>query len=153
MATSAKVQDLVLAAILLGVSAVTVLGVRDVPPPIYEPLGAAFFPNALAAILAVLAAVMAWRSWREPGKDEDPADERHWGRASAGIGATFAYVVLLGTGAVGYVVLTAAYLIGLGALLSPDRVPKRLAALTVFAVALAVSTHLVFTRLLYVRLP
>lgn len=130
------------------------------PPPIFDPIGSAFMPQAVALVIAGLSLVMiaaAFSTARAKLSRQVPSDEATggWsaaGRALAVVALLLVYGALLATKGVGFTVATVLFVAATGILLSCGN-RRVMVASVISALLLAAACSYIFTQIFYIDLP
>jgi len=148
------VGDLAFAGAIIALAAVVWIGTADLPPPRYEPIGSAAIPRGVALLMAFLALLLGVRALRTGGEASvgEPVSRRAAATAVVLIAATLIYVALMDARLVGFRVATIPFLTVCGILLGGFRLRNAVTAL-IFAAALTLVLHFVFTQFFYIDLP
>ena len=156
---SSKILEIVIAIAFMGLAVAVFVEVRDLPPGLIDPLGSAPVPRWTAAILFVLSLAMLVRvflpSKELPGAEPVEADDIVVERIGAGVGVallTVLYVVVLASRAIGFSVLTAAFVFALVVLLSKNRVRGTWTGLAL-GIPVGFGCEYLFTQVFVVDLP
>jgi putative tricarboxylic transport membrane protein len=142
---------------LVALAGLVMLGARDIPPPIYDPLGSAAMPVIVAGLIAILAVVdagqriLAARHARAENAREEQLPERLRLAAAFSVLAV-AYVAAMSTGMLGFEGATALFAVGSMLLLARFRRSAILPAI-VIAAMIAFGGYWFFTQLFFVALP
>lgn len=154
-------KDGIVGLLLLLMSGWVFLQTREIPHPPFTPLGPAFYPRVLLALLGLLSLFLiasdltkGWRRRGVPEEERVPMPLKAWIVHSSPVLAcfttTFAYVVLLPI--LGYPLSTGLFVASLFGLLGPKRLKQvPLALLT--GVATAALTYWIFEVYLRTLLP
>ncbi len=128
-------------------------GTADLPPPRYEPVGSAALPRGIAALMALLAIIVAVRARSGPRLPVEAGGSLAGPLRVALLGALMvAFVMVMEARHVGFRPAAMVFLF-LTAVVLGGLAPRRMAGYAVFAVALSLGLHAVFTRLFYIDLP
>lgn len=152
--------DIVTGIALLGLSAVVLWQAERLPPPIFDPIGSAFLPRAVALVIAGLSLVMiagALSAARAELAQDNGGGDAAGSRSAAGRGLAVVvmlavYGVLLESGMVGFTAATALFVAATGTLLSRGN-HRVMVASVVTGIVLAVACRYVFTQIFYIDLP
>ena len=147
--------DLQFAAFTVAVAVVLLVGASVLPPPLFDPLGSAAVPQALAVILLALSASVVWSAWKARRARMGARTTSDWGgllRGAAIVGLTALYAALLEARFVPFWLATALF-VPLGAFILAGREPRVLGVSLVLALVLGVGGQFVFTRFFYIDLP
>ena len=118
---------------------------------IRKPIELPNFPRAVTIVLVCLGLGALWQQFRSAEKITGLA-AAEWKSVAIGMGCLTAYAVLLGSGLAPFWVATVVFAVGLGGILMRGG-RKRLAALVVTSLVVAIGCQLVFTKWLVVDLP
>lgn len=151
-----------LAVAVWAVAGIAFVGASMLPPPLFDPLGSAAVPKAVAIILAVLAAGVLAKRWLlvrkeeavvvlpvEPGETTAPLRP---GIALVSMAIIIAYVGVTGAGLLGFREATVPFVILLGGVLSRFR-RRTMIVLVPLAFVIAIGLWWLFTGPLFVDLP
>ena len=162
--------DLALAIFIWSLAATVYVAAARLPPPIFDPVGSAAIPKAVAIVLALLAAgILAQRLLRVregSGVSEGAAEAGEAGEADEGgaaaalrpgvaaacIAIMIGYTAVMAFGALGFREATVPFVILLGGALSGFRRSTML-VLVPSALAIAIGFGWLFSEILYVDLP
>lgn len=156
--SAASLGDLALSFVLFGICGGVLNAAFKMAPSRYEPLGPAFFPKAIAGIIAILAAIILIKTLvaqRNQAAVETtaPAEFDHTPFMSLMVfAATCAFVALIGTGWVHFGVLSFVFVAGVALFLSSAVRVNRVLLIAV-ALVISASTYLLFTQLFSVAFP
>lgn len=145
---------LLIATVLFTGFAVAVLwDIRDLPPPLFGPVGAGDLPRVIGWIVIGLSLVVAGRALVRPAPASDTvATPQSRTAFLAVLAMTGAYAALLTWGAIDFGALSTAYLVAtIGYLARPRGVG--LIGLAAVAAGIGFGSDYVFTNLLFVDLP
>lgn len=156
--SAASLGDLALSFVLFGICGSVLNAAFKMAPSRYEPLGPAFFPKAIAGIIAILAGIILIKSLLAHGNqaavETAPAAEfNHTPFMSLIVfAATCAFVALIGTGWVHFGILSFVFVAAVALFLSTA---VRVNRILLIAIALVItsSTYLLFTQLFSVAFP
>ena len=156
---SSKILEIVIAIAFMGLAVAVFVEVRDLPPGLIDPLGSAPVPRWTAGILFVLSLAMLvkafWPSKELPATEPAEADDVVIERIGAGVGVailTVIYVLVLASRAVGFSILTTAFVFALVVLLSQNRVRGMWAGLAL-GIPVGFGCEYLFTQVFVVDLP
>jgi putative tricarboxylic transport membrane protein len=154
--------DALLALAIWLVAALAYYGAAQLPPPLFDPLGSAAVPQAVAIILALLAAAILFRRWASVSRNPEPAAKPpgtaavdpplRLGIALAAVAVITAYVGVMALGWLGFREATAPFVLLLGGVLSRFR-RGTMIVLVPLALAAAIGLAWIFSGPLYVDLP
>lgn len=157
--------ELVVAMAVVIVSGFCLWDLRRVPPPLFDPLGAAALPRAtcwlvIALALGMLAqsAFASVRKRRRATADTggDGTGEEHTGDNRVAFfllaGGTLAYVVALSFGWLDFAIATSLYVFASITALQRPTVPRML-GIAALALGLGLGCDYLFTRFFYIDLP
>lgn len=159
MTRGQKFLEVSIAIAFMVIALAVFIEVRDLPPGLIDPLGSAPVPRWTAIILFLLSLAMLVKTLlsspgeaaHEKEKTEDEITERP--RATVGVAAlTVFYVLVLAWRAVGFGVLTAAFVFALVVLLSQDR-SKAVWMGLLLGVTIGFGCEYLFTQIFVVDLP
>lgn len=155
-------EDIFLAIVVLGFSALIYVRASSLPPPLFDPLGSAAIPKLVAGILAFLSlAIIGAAVLRNLGEADEaisPSDAEvappplRPGVAFASILIIVAYVGSMALGILGFRVATILFVIALGGVMSRFQV-RTMIILTVTALIIGIGFAWLFSEILYVDLP
>jgi len=144
--------DYAFAVLVIAFAGLVWFGTADLPPPRYEPVGSAALPRAIAALMAVLAIIVAVRARGRPGAAGEAASHAGPLRVAILAALLVGFVMVMEARHVGFRPAATVFLFVAAATLG-GLAPRRLAGYAVFALALSLTLHAVFTRLFYIDLP
>ena len=152
--------DVVAGIALLGLSAVVLWQAEQLPPPIFDPIGSAFLPRAVALVIAALSLVMIGGALAGAGaelaQEESGAgaggDGAAAGRGLAVVVMLAVYGALLESGMIGFAPATTLFVAATGMLLSRGN-RRVMVASVITAIVLAIACRYVFTQIFYIDLP
>jgi len=142
-------------------AAIVYVGAVQLPPPLFDPVGSAAFPKAIAIIIAVIVTLILLQRvviQRAGGGDEEPksgeADEMPL-RPGLGVWCILimaGYVGVMNFGILGFREATVPFVVLLGALLSHFR-RSTLYILIACGLVIAIGFSWLFSEILYIDLP
>lgn len=158
--------DLGLAAAIWILAALVYVAAAQLPPPIFDPVGSAAIPKAIAIVLSLLAAGIVLQTWLRlrTTTPENPAaadDEGSTGgvaaalrpdTVAAAIAVIVGYTAVMAFGLLGFREATVPFVILLAGVLSHFRRSTILVAVPA-AFALAIGFGWLFSEILYIDLP
>ena len=151
--------DMLLALVMLAISAVLFFGGRTLPASRFEPMGPAGMPLTVAAALAALSIVLLvgalLKHRTKPSSDQARSATKNPERRSkvlACVAVSFAYLLTLSLELLPFMAATVAYIIAYG-LIDGARQPRALIVLVATALLLGVGVSLILSEVLIVQLP
>lgn len=150
--------DLVLVVAMWIVAAAVYASASRLPPPIFDSVGSAAIPKAVAIAVAVLAAmILVQRLWRKPSAEESEEGQADLaplrkGMALACIAIMVSYTAAMSYGILGFREATVPFVILLGGVMSRFRRSTML-VLVPSAFAIAFGFGWLFSEVLFVDLP
>jgi len=164
--TESYKKDIILGILFLLIGAWIYIMTLNLPEPMYDPLGPAFFPRVLSIGCMICAAVILGQGLRkrhhtvtksEKQEKEELPYHQHPLTAIAAMALVALYILLMDLRVAGFRILTILFVLVLGALLiraeRHGSLLQKSIVLTVLAVALGVGLYYLFTRVFYVNLP
>jgi hypothetical protein len=149
--TASRVNPVTVGMICLG--GLYVVAAQYLPPPRFDPLGAAPFPTGLGWLMIVLGFLDLLRNRAVAGASDDPPQLPKLGASAALVLAlTVAYALALAVFDVLFEIATLVYLIA-AALVFGRAPPRRMAFLLVLFAAFAVALGYLLKEVVYVDLP
>lgn len=134
-----------------GIALLVLWDIRDLPPPLFGPIGSADLPRVVSWIVLLLSGaicVKALSAKRSSALGERPAAAK----TLAIITLTALYAAAVDWGAMGFGLISTIYLLAaIGLLVRPRGV--QLLALIAVSVTLSFGVETIFTRFLYIDLP
>ena len=159
MLNRALQADVLLALVMLIVSAVLFYGGWQLPASRWEPMGPGGMPLIVAAGLASLSLILLAQALlkhrSEPTADQERATSLAKGRTPkvlSCIAASFIYLLSLALQLLPFMLATAAYVIAYG-IIDGGRGRRDLVVLVATALALGIGVSLILTEILIVQLP
>lgn len=139
-------------ALFAGLAALVIWDVRDLPPPLFGPIGSADLPRAIGWLvvgLSGLVAIIAVTDARHSSKEKAPPQ---WRPMVVVLAITALYAGLLDWGRIDFGLLSTVYLwTAIGYLARPRGVG--LVALAIVGAGLGFGCDALFTRVLFIDLP
>lgn len=153
--------ELLIALCLIVLSVAVWIAADTLPPPIFDPVGSAAVPKAVAALIAILSLAMLGQRLKghadvgtvpEPA-DPDPAPPPlRYGIATACFAVMVAYPLVMGIGLFGFREATFLFVLALGGFLARfDR--RTMLILLPVALVLAIGLSQLFSDVFYIDLP
>lgn len=166
---TAFVTDIILSLVIIIFSVVIYINTLDLPPPKYEPMGAAALPQILAALLIIFSIfifIKAIIRKKPAGASTDKTTElgdvstfqesvtsaRSYIKAAIVFALTCVYVFVMSTKLSGFMPATMVYIFVAGTIMKPKNLVSK-AKMAAFAIVFALATFYIFTGLFYIDLP
>ncbi len=150
--------DLALAAAVVGGSATLFVGAASLPPPRFEPLGSAFMPRVLGAVLIVLAIIVALRAALILIRPADVSDTAPSGaslrlpyRGAITLVLLVAYVAAMDFARVPFLLATPLFVM-LAGMTIHEVSPRSALVHAALGLVLALALHYVFSTFLFIRI-
>lgn len=146
--------DLAVALLLIVVCGAVLWETGDIAPPVFEPLGSAAIPQAVAVLIMLLSGVVLIRALarRRGTGSAAAAGPARYLDAVAVLGLTALYVLAMQWRLLSFALITAAFLTATIGLLVRFR-PRRLPLVLAVALAVGYGCQYLFTRVFIVDLP
>lgn len=163
------VIDIILSLVIIVFSIVIYINTLDLPPPKYEPMGAAALPQILAVLLIIFSififikAILKKESTSPQGKktvelgDVSPFQKavyspHRFTKAAIVFFLTCIYVFVMSAKLSGFIVATMTYIFFAGTIMKSANLISKV-KMAAFAVVFALVTFYIFTSLFYIDLP
>lgn len=148
--------DLSISSALIVLSAATLWGARDIPPPFFDPIGSAAFPKYAAYIIIALALGIGLRaSFALKGQSDQPTERGYREEpllAGSVVLVSAVYVLSMQFGALSFRIATLVFIFLLSALLS--KFDKRVLIVSaIIAFVFGFGGQYLFTEVFYMDLP
>lgn len=158
--------DITLSLVVIVFSIVIYINTLDLPPPKYEPMGAAALPRALAVLLAIFSLFIMIKAFFKRRSAVGPAPatqqqgdggaadtyQRGYLKAAVVFVLTCIYVALMSSKLTGFMLTTTVYMFLAGITMKETNIAGKV-KMGVFAIAFSLSTFFIFTRFFYIDLP
>jgi putative tricarboxylic transport membrane protein len=168
-ARSSVVIDVILALVIIVFSIVIYFNTLDLPPPRYEPMGAAALPRALAVLLIIFSlfilikvfikkrpAIPSTKTETMQGEALDSQDSDisaySYAKAALIFLITCIYVASMSLKISGFLGATIVYIFLAGSIMKSTNLAGK-AKMASFAIVFSLATFFIFTRFFYIDLP
>ncbi len=166
------VIDIILSLVIIAFSIVIYIDTLDLPPPKYEPMGAAALPQILAGLLIIFSLFILIKAIVKRQPAATPA-EKNSARGDRGDVSTFLetdtppqsftkaaivffltciYVYVMSAKLSGFMPATMIYIFVAGSIMKPANLISKV-KMASFAIVFALATFYIFTGLFYIDLP
>lgn len=166
---SSFVIDIILSLVIIIFSIVIYFNTLDLPPPKYEPMGAAALPQILAGLLIIFSififikAIIKKKPAAPQAKKtaefgdvstfrETENSLRSFTKAGIVFFITCIYVFVMSTKLSGFMVATMTYIFVAGSIMKPGTLISKV-KMAAFAIVFALTTFYIFTGFFYIDLP
>lgn len=163
------VTDIILSLVIIVCSILIYIDTLDLPPPKYEPMGAAALPQILAVLLIIFAififikAIISKKPAAAPKEktaeqsdnatlQETDTSVRSYIKAAVIFLLTCVYVFVMSTKLSGFMLATMIYIFMAGTIMKSGRLVSKI-KMAAFAIVFALATFYIFTGLFYIDLP
>jgi len=163
------VTDIILSLVIIVFSIVIYINTLDLPPPKYEPMGAAALPRILAGLLIIFSififikAIIRKKPAAVPTeKTTELGDVSTFQETDTSLGSymkaaivfvlTCVYVFVMSTKLSGFMLATMIYIFVAGSIMKPGNLVSKV-KMAAFAIVFALATFYIFTGLFYIDLP
>jgi len=163
------ITDIILSLVIIVFSIVIYFNTLDLPPPKYEPMGAAALPQALAVLLTIFALFILIKAIikRKPAapsakkteaqgetikSQESEISPHSYTKAAFIFIITCIYVFSMSMKLSGFLVATIIYIFVAGSIMKSTNLIGK-AKMASFAIVFSLATFFIFTRFFYIDLP